>query len=238
MRTLERAIDFCQSTLSYGRAQEAPPDRRMISLESLVDEVRDNLGLPGKTAASAGSSPIERGIEMDADHDQIFRVLLNLSRNAAQALEARAPNNPLRDQIRVTGRREGGVVVDRGIRCRSWLVIACQGASLRGVFRFDPPGRDRAWPCHRGGTHPRPWRRDPAGRGYHRRNVSPHPPGPGCRSRRLAGGAGKRLISQGTRSGYLQKASCHSGAGAIAIRPLRWPFQAPFGATCARNSAG
>src|SRR4051794_8770870 len=29
MRSLERAIAFCQSTLSYGRAQEAAPDRRM-----------------------------------------------------------------------------------------------------------------------------------------------------------------------------------------------------------------
>src|SRR5438105_11545202 len=30
MRSLERAIAFCQSTLSYGRAQEAAPDRRMV----------------------------------------------------------------------------------------------------------------------------------------------------------------------------------------------------------------
>lgn len=29
VRSLERAIAFCQSTLSYGRAQEAAPDRRM-----------------------------------------------------------------------------------------------------------------------------------------------------------------------------------------------------------------
>ena len=28
MRTLERAIAFCQSTLSYGRVQEPPPERR------------------------------------------------------------------------------------------------------------------------------------------------------------------------------------------------------------------
>ena len=33
MRSLERAIAFCQSTLSYGRAQEAAPDRRMILVE-------------------------------------------------------------------------------------------------------------------------------------------------------------------------------------------------------------
>src|SRR3984885_7606779 len=32
MRALERAIDFCQSTLSYGRAQEAVPDRRPLPL--------------------------------------------------------------------------------------------------------------------------------------------------------------------------------------------------------------
>src|SRR5262249_53683318 len=36
MRALERAIDFCQSTLSYGRAQESPPDRKMIPLDALL----------------------------------------------------------------------------------------------------------------------------------------------------------------------------------------------------------
>ena len=110
VRALERAIEFCQSTLSYGRAQEAPPDRKMIPVESLVEEVRETLGLNAESNIGWIVS-IERGLEMDADHDQMFRVLLNLARNATQALEARAPNNALRDQIRVTGRREGGVVV-------------------------------------------------------------------------------------------------------------------------------
>ena len=45
MRSLERAIDFCQSTLSYGRAQEAAPDRRMILVEPVVAEVREFAGL-------------------------------------------------------------------------------------------------------------------------------------------------------------------------------------------------
>ena len=31
MRALERAIAFCQSTLSYGAAQEPPPDRKPIA---------------------------------------------------------------------------------------------------------------------------------------------------------------------------------------------------------------
>ena len=45
MQALERAIDFCQSTLSYGRAQEPPPDRRPVVLRDLVEEVRDTIGL-------------------------------------------------------------------------------------------------------------------------------------------------------------------------------------------------
>lgn len=139
VRTLERAIEFCQSTLSYGRAQEAPPDRRMVPLEPLVEEVRETLGLNPESSIGWIVS-IDRGLEMDADHDHMFRVLLNLARNAMQALEARAPNNTLRDQIRVTGRREGGVVVievsDTGPgfppRAREHLFQAFSGSARPG----------------------------------------------------------------------------------------------------------
>jgi signal transduction histidine kinase len=139
VRTLERAIEFCQSTLSYGRAQEAPPDRRMIAVEPLVQEVHETLGLNAESDIGWIVS-IERGLEMDADHDHMFRVLLNLTRNAMQALEARAPNNALRDQIRVTGRREGGVVVievsDTGPgfppRAREHLFQAFSGSTRPG----------------------------------------------------------------------------------------------------------
>ncbi len=50
MRALERAIAFCQSTLSYGRVQEPPPERRQIPLEPLVEEVRETLGLGARCA--------------------------------------------------------------------------------------------------------------------------------------------------------------------------------------------
>ena len=82
MRALERAIAFCQSTLSYGRAQEPPPDRRTVALEALVEEVRETLGL-APDAAVRWIGAVERGLHVDADPDQLFRVLLNLARNAA-----------------------------------------------------------------------------------------------------------------------------------------------------------
>jgi signal transduction histidine kinase len=109
MRSLERAIAFCESTLSYGRAQEPPPDRKPVALEPLVEEVRETLGLVESKIGWIAA--IERGLVVDADPDQLLRVLLNLARNAVQALETRTPNDAARDQVRITGRREGAVVV-------------------------------------------------------------------------------------------------------------------------------
>jgi signal transduction histidine kinase len=110
MQALERAIAFCQSTLSYGRVQELPPERKSLGLEALVEEVRETLGL-SPDSPIGWIAAVERGVTIDADHDQLFRVMLNLARNAVQALETRAPNDPVRDQIRITGRREGAVVM-------------------------------------------------------------------------------------------------------------------------------
>jgi hypothetical protein len=139
MRALERAIAYCQSTLSYGRVQEAPPDRRMIAIEPLVEEVNETLGLAAD-APIRWITAVERGLMIDADPDQLFRILLNLARNAAQALDSRAARDPGRDQIRITGRREGGVVVievsDTGPgfseRARAHLFEAFQGSTRSG----------------------------------------------------------------------------------------------------------
>jgi signal transduction histidine kinase len=110
MRALERAIAFCQSTLSYGRLQEAPPDRRMVPLEEIVENARETLGLD-ESSPIAWVSAVERNLMVDADPDQLFRVLLNLARNSVQALGTREAKDKARDQIRITGRREGAVVV-------------------------------------------------------------------------------------------------------------------------------
>jgi signal transduction histidine kinase len=138
MRALERAIAFCESTLSYGRAQEPPPDRRPVEVEALIEDVRETLGV--SESQIAWIAAIERGLIVDADPDQLFRVLTNLARNAVQALETRAPNDPVRDQIRITGRREGAVVAievsDTGpgfpARAREHLFEPFQSAARTG----------------------------------------------------------------------------------------------------------
>ncbi len=139
MRALERAIAFCQSTLSYGAAQEAPPERKTIELEPLIEEVHEALGLsldmPVRWIVA-----VERGLTVEADHDHLFRVLVNMTRNAVQALEARGARDPARDQIRITGRREGSVAVievsDTGPgvseKARANLFQAFQGSTRSG----------------------------------------------------------------------------------------------------------
>ena len=139
VQSLERAIAFCQSTLSYGQVREAPPDRKQVRLEGLVEDVRETLGISAESRVRWITS-VERGLMVDADSEQLFRVVLNLARNALQALESRAPNEPGRDQLRITGRREGTVVAievsDTGPgvpeRARAHLFEAFQGSTRRG----------------------------------------------------------------------------------------------------------
>jgi signal transduction histidine kinase len=139
VRSLERAIDFCQSTLSYGRAQEAAPDRRPIPLDPVINEVRESLGLSADTAIT-WVAHVERGLTIDADPDQLFRILLNLARNAVQALEQRAADEMTVSQIRIAGKREGSVTIievsDTGpgvpARAREHLFEAFQSSARPG----------------------------------------------------------------------------------------------------------
>ncbi|CAL74709.1 Putative sensor histidine kinase [Bradyrhizobium sp. ORS 278] len=138
MRSLERAIAFCQSTLSYGKVQEPAPDRRMVTVEPVIAEVRETAGL-SPDASITWIAAVERGLKIDADPDQLFRVLLNLVRNAAQALDSLAGDAGVR-QIRITGRREGAVTIlevsDTGpgvpAKVREHLFEAFRGAGRPG----------------------------------------------------------------------------------------------------------
>lgn len=139
MFALERAIAFCETTLAYGRAQEPPPDRKPVAAEALVEEARESLGV-ALDGPIGWVTAIERGLTLDADYEQMLRVLVNLVRNSVQALEGRAPNEPGRDQIRISGRREGAVAVlevsDTGpgltSRAREHLFEAFRGSTRSG----------------------------------------------------------------------------------------------------------
>jgi signal transduction histidine kinase len=109
--TLGRAIEFCQATLAYGRAAERVPQRRRILLRPLVMELGDLTAL----AADAGiafAATVPEDLEIDADPDQLSRILINVVRNGVQALsQAGATGGPPR--IAVAAAREGATVTIR-----------------------------------------------------------------------------------------------------------------------------
>ncbi len=135
--SLDRAINFCNDTLKFGRAAEAAPRRDLILLKALVIEVGDGLGLPRGTAVG-WHLDIADDLKIDADRDQLYRVLANLARNAAQAIEMQTPPRPGR--ITVSASRRGPLVVidlsDDGpglaAVAKAHLFEAFQGSTRRG----------------------------------------------------------------------------------------------------------
>ncbi len=134
--SLDRAIRLCAHTLDFGQAQETPPRRKRFALAPLIAEVGDSLGLP-RPGLIDWTVMLDSGLEIDADRDQLYRVLSNLGRNAVQALES---SDDARGEIVVAGRREGSVTVieisDTGPglpeRARAHLFEAFQSVARKG----------------------------------------------------------------------------------------------------------
>jgi signal transduction histidine kinase len=97
--TLDRAIRFCQETLTYGRAVDEPPSLKRFALRPLVDDVIETVVLDGSGAIEVVDE-VAADFEIVADPEQIFRALMNLVRNSVEALAqqslARAETDPPR----------------------------------------------------------------------------------------------------------------------------------------------
>jgi signal transduction histidine kinase len=111
--TLQRAIDFCEATLAYGQAGEPLPRRRLVRLRAIAEELPDLVDLaPG--AGIALRLDIPDAVEIDADPDQLSRVLVNLVRNAVQALAQAGPGAAgAPPAVAVSARRAEGAVTIR-----------------------------------------------------------------------------------------------------------------------------
>lgn len=106
--SIDRAIDLCAKSLKFGVADEPMPERRLIALRPLAEEVIE--------AASREEDGIGWIVDIapdthiDADPDQLFRLLLNLARNASQALTEGDGASVENREIRLTARRAQGHV--------------------------------------------------------------------------------------------------------------------------------
>ncbi|MBM6596232.1 sensor histidine kinase [Microvirga pudoricolor] len=136
--TLDRAISFCEATLAYGRATEPLPQRRMMPLRPLMEELAHLTEL-SPAGGIAFEARVPDGLMIDADREQLTRILVNLVRNAVQAL-SQAGATDGEPRIIITAKRERREVTIRvedngpGVpeRVREGLFGVFQSASPTG----------------------------------------------------------------------------------------------------------
>lgn len=103
--SLDRAINFCNDSLRFGRAEEAQPRRELLRLKPLVEDVGDGLGLP-REGQIAWTVDMDENLRIDVDREHLFRVLSNLVRNATQAIEGQE-DRALPGHVEVRAWRDG-----------------------------------------------------------------------------------------------------------------------------------
>ncbi|MBV9046201.1 MAG: HAMP domain-containing histidine kinase [Alphaproteobacteria bacterium] len=103
--SIDRAVSLATNTLRYGRADERHPQRKSQLLAPVISEA-------GDSAIEARIAPVpitlenkvHEALEIDADAEQLYRILLNLIRNAVEALVAQSTDG---GRIAVTAERIG-----------------------------------------------------------------------------------------------------------------------------------
>lgn len=101
--SIDRAIDLCTKSLRFGRTEETSPRRKRIALAAFADEVAEAAWPDRDLVRWVNDVPPD--LEVDADPDHLFRILLNLTRNAAQALMEERAGAPRGGDVRIAAHR-------------------------------------------------------------------------------------------------------------------------------------
>jgi signal transduction histidine kinase len=91
-RALDRAITLASNVLTFGKSEEPPPQTQTVPLLAALEEAALDAGL---TASGVKlETAIDPAAQVLADPEQLYRILVNLLRNARQAIEAQVPPYP------------------------------------------------------------------------------------------------------------------------------------------------
>jgi signal transduction histidine kinase len=85
VESMDRAARLCAETLHFARAEVVRPRKTRFALAPLLDEVGESLLGPDQ-GSIRWRNEVRGEVMLHADRDQLFRVLVNLGRNAAEAL--------------------------------------------------------------------------------------------------------------------------------------------------------
>ncbi|MGI8840498.1 MAG: sensor histidine kinase [Caulobacteraceae bacterium] len=135
-RALGRAIALASNVLTFGNSAEPAPDKRPTLLRSALEAAAEDAGLTASGVAL--ETDIAPDASVDADPDQLHRILVNLLRNAREAIDAEGRGRAGR--ISASLRHDGDMGVLRltddgpGLpeRARSNLFQPFAGSTRRG----------------------------------------------------------------------------------------------------------
>ena len=84
-RALDRAVKLATDVLTYGKTQEAAPEAKPLLLLSALEIAAEEARLSDQGVRLV--CEVGRGDQVSADPDQLHRILVNLLRNAREAIE-------------------------------------------------------------------------------------------------------------------------------------------------------
>jgi signal transduction histidine kinase len=105
-RALERANALAENVLNYGKSQEAAPLPMEVPLLAAIEAAAEDAGLTPDGVRLL--TDIKPGDQVLADPEQLHRILLNLLRNAREAIESTGKAGSIRASLL---RQEGQSVV-------------------------------------------------------------------------------------------------------------------------------
>ncbi len=125
---IDRAVELASDTLKFVQSDEIPIRRGRFTLSALVDEVGASVGRP-EDGRLAWHNEVADDLVVNADREQLFRVLMNLGRNAVQAIAG---------QTAKRGEQGGSVTLSAGRdEGRLWIDVADDGPGLPEDLRGD-----------------------------------------------------------------------------------------------------
>jgi signal transduction histidine kinase len=134
--SIDRAITLCVNTMRFAKDEEPVPQMSVFSLRALVEDAGAVL-TPQAPEGAVWANEIAEGLRIHADRDQMFRVLINLGRNAYQAgarrvaIAARADHGAL--TIEVVDDGPGIAAAARGKLFQAFAGTAKSGGSGLGL---------------------------------------------------------------------------------------------------------
>lgn len=109
-RALDRAITLASNVLTVGKSNEPAPEKRPTPLRAALEAAAEDAGLSADAVAL--DCEIDPRAQVDADAEQLHRILVNLLRNAREAI-AGAGTGRAAGRIVATLRQEAGMSILR-----------------------------------------------------------------------------------------------------------------------------